>query len=77
MSPQLVGIVNELYSTQVITPTGGNVSVRLPDRENEIWITPSQLFKGDRIAAEITLQSFEVAGEYLNARGRSTQMRER
>jgi len=42
---ELVEIVNELYAAQLITATGGNVSVRIPGT-NEIWITPSQFFKG-------------------------------
>lgn len=42
---ELVDIVNELYAAQLITATGGNVSVRIPGT-NEIWITPSQFFKG-------------------------------
>jgi autoinducer 2 (AI-2) kinase len=42
---ELVSVVNELYASGVVTATGGNVSVRVPDRD-EIWITPSQAFKG-------------------------------
>jgi autoinducer 2 (AI-2) kinase len=42
----LIEVVNELYAQQLMTATGGNVSVRIPGRD-ELWITPSQLFKGD------------------------------
>ena len=44
---ELLDTVNELYQQQIITATGGNVSVRCDDNPEHCWITPGSIFKGD------------------------------
>lgn len=49
---EIVAIVEELYDAGLITPTGGNVSLRLADGEGFL-ITPSGMFKGGLTAEQI------------------------
>ncbi len=69
LKQELVDVVNELYSTQLITATGGNVSARIPETD-ELWITPSQLFKGDlspEILVRIDIEGKAVGDQALSA----------
>jgi autoinducer 2 (AI-2) kinase len=65
---QLVEVVDELYASQLITATGGNVSVRGSEPE-QAWITPSQLFKGD-LRPEILVR-IDMSGRTLDEGARS------
>ncbi|HSF23748.1 MAG TPA: NAD(P)-dependent oxidoreductase, partial [Blastocatellia bacterium] len=42
---EAVRTVEEMYAHGLITSTGGNVSVRIPGKD-EVWITPNSSFKG-------------------------------
>ncbi|HEX6239592.1 MAG TPA: class II aldolase/adducin family protein [Polyangiales bacterium] len=43
---EMCEVIEELYRLNLITATGGNVSVRAPDAPAEAWITPRGFFKG-------------------------------
>jgi autoinducer 2 (AI-2) kinase len=66
---ELCRIVDELYTAQLITATGGNVSVRRRGHDDQAWITPSQLFKGD-LAPEILVR-IGMDGKALDEGARS------
>ena len=42
---EVVRAVEEMYAHGLISSTGGNVSVRIPGKD-EVWITPNSFFKG-------------------------------
>lgn len=45
LKTEMVAITRELFEAGLMTPTGGNLSARLPGRK-DFWITPSRIHKG-------------------------------
>ncbi len=64
----IVSIVNELYGARLITPTGGNVSVRIPGDPEHFLITPTRLHKGSLKPEDIV--PVDRQGKPLNPRQR-------
>jgi autoinducer 2 (AI-2) kinase len=61
---ELAATVRELYERDLITATGGNLSLRVPGRSDELWITPSAMFKG-YLSADIMVR-INLRGEALD-----------
>lgn len=55
---QIIEVMHELFEAKLITPTGGNVSVRLPDQAG-ILITPTGDYKGGLTPEDIVQVDLE------------------
>jgi L-fuculose-phosphate aldolase len=56
---EIVKTMAFLYQKGLVTPTGGNVSARLPSSAR-FWITPSGLFKGELKASDVVGVDFKA-----------------
>jgi L-ribulose-5-phosphate 4-epimerase len=61
---ELLEIKDELYGMNLITPFGGNLSIRCPDDPNKVLITPSSVYKKNLHPDQMLL--VDLDGRVLN-----------
>lgn len=65
---ELVNTTTTLYQAGIVTDKGGNISVRSQEREDALWITPSQINKGSLEADQMVLIGFD--GKKIEGEGK-------
>jgi len=65
---EIVDIVDELFTMDMITSTGGNVSARIPGEDDAFLITPTRLHKGS-LTPDLIVK--------VNGKGKSYNRRQR
>ena len=68
LKEQLAQMTMELYRAGCVTAKGGNLSVRSVERENTVWITPSQINKSTLTGDSMVLVDFD--GKKLEGEGK-------
>ncbi len=66
----ILEINNEMFRHGWVTSTGGNISARTENNPNEIWITPSSIYKGTLTAdmmVKVTLEGEIIGDSTYNA----------
>jgi len=65
LKKEIVDVTKRLYERGIVTAWGGNISARM-EGENECWITPSGVFKGDLKPSQLVKIDFQ--GKVLEGR---------
>ncbi len=68
LKDQLAQVTLDLYRADCVTDKGGNLSIRSVERENALWITPSQINKKTLTASSMVLVDFD--GKKIEGEGK-------